>query len=87
MRFPNTRQLQGRAKRRTQLASDLYDTGKPKRIIVEHEVRHTHEVVRSEDYNGFCRALPVRLVGHVNSCDTNTEHARCARSNQPRSLK
>ena len=58
MRFPNARQLQGRAKRRTQLASDLNDTGKPKRIIVEHEVRHTHEVVRSEDYNGFCPRSP-----------------------------
>ena len=40
------------------MANDLYDTGKPKRIIVEHEVRHTHEVVRSEDYNGLCPRSP-----------------------------
>ena len=62
MRFPNARQLQGRAKRRIQLASDLYDTGKPKPIIVEHEHRHTVEVQPAAP---VCRAAPGWLCSDV----------------------
>ena len=41
------------------MGNNLYDTGGPKRIVVEHEVRHTHEVVRrTDDYNGFCPRSP-----------------------------
>jgi hypothetical protein len=41
------------------MGNNLYDLGGPKRIIVEHEVRHTHELVRrADDYNGFCPRSP-----------------------------
>ena len=36
------------------MASDLYDTGKPKRIIVEHEIRHTVEVQRQRPERPWC---------------------------------
>lgn len=52
------------------MANGLYDSGKPQRIIVEHEHRHTVEVARRPELS-WCYFTPsTQCVGSQHAADT-----------------